>query len=106
MGRERKVGQDKLLRRQHCLTPPLGTTHYLRPHDIGLVRTVFREFLPEQIDRMLAFCQSTIGDEYAFGKVMILGLRLVLGIWPSGRSRYGGPNRMIAISGCELVKFV
>ena len=26
MGRERKVGHDKLLTRQHCLTPPLGTT--------------------------------------------------------------------------------
>src|SRR5262245_30937291 len=26
MGRERKVGQDNLLPRQHCLTPPLGTS--------------------------------------------------------------------------------
>ena len=24
MGRQRKVGQDKLLPRQHCLTPPLA----------------------------------------------------------------------------------
>jgi hypothetical protein len=28
MGRERKVGHDKLLTRQHCLNPPLGTNFF------------------------------------------------------------------------------
>jgi hypothetical protein len=37
---------------------------------------------PEQIDKMIEWSRSQIGKAYAFRKVLRLGIRMILGIWP------------------------
>ena len=67
---------------------------------------------PQQIDSLIAFCHSTVGDRYSYRKVLLLGIRLVLGIWPSSKpqssllARYATANRLITIAGYELVEIV
>jgi hypothetical protein len=66
----------------------------------------------EQIESMEAFYRSTIGDRYSYRKVLILGIRLALGIWPSSKpgsslvARHATPSRMIPLIGYELIEIV
>jgi cell wall-associated NlpC family hydrolase len=67
---------------------------------------------PQQIDSMIALCRSTIGDRYSYRKVLLLGIRLTLGIWPSLNpqssllARHATANRLITIAGYDLVEIV
>jgi hypothetical protein len=64
----------------------------------------------DQIDRMIEAVRSQIGKPYAFKKVLRLGVRMILGIWPSyndERDRYQlTPNRLIPIAGLRLVEVI
>ena len=64
----------------------------------------------EQIDSMIARLRSRIGDRYSYRKVLLLGIRLSLGIWPSlGASllaRHATASRIITIAGLDLVEIV
>jgi hypothetical protein len=67
---------------------------------------------PQQIDSMIAFFRSRVGDRYAYRKVLLLGIRLALGIWPSSNpqsplvERHATVNRVIAVAGGDLVEIV
>jgi cell wall-associated NlpC family hydrolase len=67
---------------------------------------------PQQIDSMIASCHSTVGDRYSYRKVLLLGIRLALGIWPSQKpgasllTRHATPNRIITAAGYDLIEIV
>jgi hypothetical protein len=66
----------------------------------------------EQIESIIAAMRSRIGDRYSYRKVLLLGIRLALGIWPSleqGASllaRHATPNRIITVAGYDLTEVV
>jgi uncharacterized protein YycO len=61
---------------------------------------------PEQIDTYIAFMRSTVGDRYSYRKVFLVGLRIVMGIWPTGTARRTTPNMLITRAGLELLRIV
>jgi uncharacterized protein YycO len=60
----------------------------------------------EQIDSLVSFNRSTVGDRYSYRKALTLGIRLALGIWPSAGARHTTPNMLIAMAGYNLVAIV
>jgi Permuted papain-like amidase enzyme, YaeF/YiiX, C92 family len=51
-----------------------------------------------QIDAVIEAARSQIGKPYAFGKVLRLGGRMILGIWPTpGERRHVTPNMLITM---------
>jgi hypothetical protein len=83
--------------------------HHYR-YRLGVYR--FPGASPEQINSLIALLRSNIGDGYSYRKVLILGLRLALGIWPSLNpesslvARHATPNRVIPIMGYDLIEIV
>jgi hypothetical protein len=67
---------------------------------------------PAQINSLIACARTSVGDGYSYRKVLILGTRLALGIWPSLNpesslvARHATPNRMIPIVGYDLIEIV
>jgi hypothetical protein len=61
----------------------------------------------EQIDQMIEALRSQIGKPYAFKKVLRLGIRMALGIWPNPNERYQiTGNRWIPIAGLRLIEII
>jgi Permuted papain-like amidase enzyme, YaeF/YiiX, C92 family len=62
---------------------------------------------PEQFDKMIEWSRSQLGKQYAFKKVLRLGIRMILGIWPDPiEPRQVTPNRAIAFWPFRLVEVV
>jgi hypothetical protein len=87
----------------------IGAYHHHR-YRLGVYR--FPDASSEQINSLIALLRSNIGDGYSYRKVLILGLRLALGIWPSLNpesslvARHATPNRVIPIMGYDLIEIV
>lgn len=77
--------------------------HHTR-YRLGVYRPVGAT--PETIDRSIEFLRAQLGKKYAYRKVIILGLRLALGIWPSGAARHTTPNMAITRPEFNLVQIV
>jgi hypothetical protein len=61
----------------------------------------------EQIDKMIELSRSELGKPYAFKKVLRLGIRMILGMWPDPvETRQLAPNRLIAIRPFRLVEVI
>jgi hypothetical protein len=61
----------------------------------------------EQLTKMIEALRSQIGKPYASKKVLRLGVRMLLGIWPNPNERYQiTPNRLIPIAGFRLVEVI
>jgi len=60
----------------------------------------------QQIDSLVGFLQSKVGDRYSYRKALSLGLRLALGIWPTGARRHVTPNMAIIRAGYDLIEIV
>jgi YD repeat-containing protein len=61
----------------------------------------------EQIDKMIEWYRSQLGKPYAFKKVLRLGIRMILGMWPDHiETRQVTPNRIIAIWPFQLVEVI
>jgi hypothetical protein len=71
---------------------------------LGLYR--FLHATPEQIEAFLAAERSKVDDRYSYRKALTLGIRLALGIWPSGRARHTTPNMLITRAGYDLIEIV
>lgn len=61
---------------------------------------------PKQIDSLVAFNRSIVGDRYSYRKAFTLGIRLALGIWPSSGARHTTPNMLITRAGYDLIGIV
>jgi hypothetical protein len=61
---------------------------------------------PINIGRMDAFNRSQLGKRYNLLGALVLGARLTLGIWSSGRPGHTTPNILITRAGLELVALV
>jgi hypothetical protein len=81
-----------------------------RRYRLGIYR--LPDASPQQIDSMIAFYRSTVGERYSYRKVLLLGIRLALGIWPSLNpqssllARHATASRLITIAGYDLVGIV
>jgi hypothetical protein len=61
----------------------------------------------EQIDKMIKWHRSQLGKPYAFKKVLRLGIRMILGMWPDPiETMQVTPNRAIAIWPFQLVEVI
>ena len=62
---------------------------------------------PAQIDKMIEFARSQVGKSYAFKKALKLGVRMILGIWPTpGERSHVSPNMAIPTVGYRLVAVI
>jgi hypothetical protein len=57
----------------------------------------------QQIDKMIAFVRSHLGDRYGYRRVLILGIRMALGMQRTGPPT---PNELIIAAGFDLVGIV
>jgi hypothetical protein len=61
----------------------------------------------EQIEKMIESGRSQVGKRYAFRKVLRLGIRMIVGMWPDPiERRQITPNRLIPICNLRLVEVV
>jgi permuted papain-like amidase YaeF/Yiix C92 family enzyme len=61
----------------------------------------------EQIEKMIELARSELGKPYAFKKVLRLGIRMILGMWPDPiETRQVTPNRIIAFWPFRLVAVI
>ncbi|HVH77693.1 MAG TPA: hypothetical protein VM755_22485 [Stellaceae bacterium] len=61
---------------------------------------------PEKIGSYVALMRSRVGDRYSYRKVLLVGIRLILGIWPTGAARHTTPNMLITRAGYDLIEIV
>ncbi len=60
----------------------------------------------DQREAHISFMRSKVGDGYSYRKVLLVGCRLALGIWPSGAARHTTPNMLITRARYDLAKIV
>jgi uncharacterized protein YycO len=58
---------------------------------------------PQQLHAIIDFVRSNVGDGYSYRKVLLIGLRLALGMWPTAVPRHTTPNMLAIKLGCNLV---
>ena len=59
-----------------------------------------------QIDTMISFSRTQIGESYGYRDAITLGLRLALGMWPTAGVAHTTPNMLIAMAGYELLELI
>jgi Permuted papain-like amidase enzyme, YaeF/YiiX, C92 family len=57
---------------------------------LGVYR--FPQATADNINHMIAFQRSTVGDRYSYRKAFIAGARLLIGLWPRPIPRHTTPN--------------
>jgi hypothetical protein len=60
----------------------------------------------EKIDSMISFLRKQVGKRYNYFGAVTLGLRLVLGMWPTAQARHRTPNMVVATAGYDLLEVV
>jgi len=78
--------------------------YHSQRYRLGIYRLPDRT--PDKLEAYISALRSKVSDRYSYRKVLLVGCRLALGIWPSGAAGHTTPNMLITRARYDLVKIV